>query len=500
MKIVGEWTKRALSFPVLLGVLIVGGTYPVVLAFNIDPDFWWHLKTGEIILATHRWPTTDPYSYTALGAPWMAAEWLGDTLFALAWKWREIQSLAALQFAMASLVTLSLYGLATLRSGSAKAGFIGVAMVLPLTFVSFSLRPQMLGYLFLILTLIALEKFRLGQQRTVWLLPCLFLIWINTHGSWPLGLGVIALSIAIGTLGFRLEGLETKVWTSSERLRLEIVLMLCLLVLPITPYGTDLALYPFTVAWSLPLSMEYISEWQSMPFNSGYGKIFLGLLFGWVFLQLLFRFRWRLEEILLLIFTAVMACMHRRFVLLFVPILAPILATMVASWMRDDHGSTRRDRPLLNFGFIAVVAVTVVQLFPSRAEIRTAMEDQFPVEAVEHMREHPAPAPLFNAYSFGGYMVWSEHEVFIDGRSELFELAGVLADYVQITYLQPEVLKVLDSYGIRSCLILKDQPLATFLASQPDWRKVYSDDMSALYVKRETDTVSDSPSQLGSPI
>ena len=165
MKIVGEWTKRALSFPVLLGVLIVGGTYPVVLAFNIDPDFWWHLKTGEIILATHRWPTTDPYSYTALGAPWMAAEWLGDTLFALAWKWREIQSLAALQFAMASLVTLSLYGLATLRSGSAKAGFIGVAMVLPLTFVSFSLRPQMLGYLFLILTLIALDSVTWAPPR-----------------------------------------------------------------------------------------------------------------------------------------------------------------------------------------------------------------------------------------------------------------------------------------------------------------------------------------------
>ena len=63
---------------------------------------------------------------------------------------------------------------------------------------SFTLRPQMLGYLFLILTLIALELFRQGKQWAIWFLPLLFLIWINTHGSWIIGLGVIALYLACG--------------------------------------------------------------------------------------------------------------------------------------------------------------------------------------------------------------------------------------------------------------------------------------------------------------
>jgi hypothetical protein len=38
--------------------------------------------------------------------------------------------------------------------------------------------------------------------------------------------------------------------------------------------------------------------------------------------------------------------------------------------------------------------------------------------------------------------------------------------------------------------LFRDEPLAVVLGSQPDWQKVYSDDLSALYVKR--DAVDDS--------
>jgi hypothetical protein len=43
---------------------------------------------------------------------------------------------------------------------------------------------------------------------------------------------------------------------------------------------------------------------------------------------------------------------------------------------------------------------------------------------------------------------------------------------------------VLGGYGIQSCLLQRDEPFSTLLASSPDWDKVYSDQLSALYVKR----------------
>jgi len=48
-----------------------------------DPDFWWHLKTGEYIVKTLRFPRVDFYSFTLPGKPWVAHEWLSEVIFYL---------------------------------------------------------------------------------------------------------------------------------------------------------------------------------------------------------------------------------------------------------------------------------------------------------------------------------------------------------------------------------------------------------------------------------
>ncbi|MGC2734136.1 MAG: hypothetical protein WA212_09585, partial [Candidatus Acidiferrales bacterium] len=302
-KRIGALLQRAISFPAMLGVLLVGAVFGVVRTFNVDPDLWWHIKTGELILSTHRWATTDPYSYTAKGMPWMSCEWLGDVVFAAVYRISGLRGLQALLVVLASAVILALYAFATLRSRNSKAGFVAAAVLLALANASFNLRPQMMGYLFLILTLIALERFRQGKQRAVWMLPILFMIWINSHGSWIIGLGVVALYIACGLVSFQLGSLEAQRWSTSERMRLEAVLMLSLAAIMVTPYGVRLAAYPFAVASSYPIAIANILEWQVMPFNLVGGKIFLGLVLGFFLAQMAFRFSWRIYEILLFVFS-----------------------------------------------------------------------------------------------------------------------------------------------------------------------------------------------------
>ena len=359
----GALLQRAISFPAMLGMLLVGAVFGVVQSFNVDPDLWWHIKTGELILSTHRWATTDPYSYTAKGMPWMSCEWLGDVVFATVYRMGGLRGLEALLVVLASAVILALYAFTTLRSGNSKAGFVAAAVLLTLANASFNLRPQMMGYLFLILTLIALERFRQGKQRAVWGLPVLFMIWINSHGSWIIGLGVVVLYIACGLVSFQVGSLEARRWSTSERLRLETVFMLSLAAIVITPYGVRLAAYPFTVASSLPISVANILEWQVMPFNLVGGKIFLVLVLGFFLAQTTFRFSWHVFEILLFLFGTAMACLHVRFVLLFVPFFAPLFVTVLARWVpairaverqildefRADGGHRDRVVPLFSF-------------------------------------------------------------------------------------------------------------------------------------------------------
>jgi hypothetical protein len=62
---------------------------------------------------------------------------------------------------------------------------------------------------------------------------------------------------------------------------------------------------------------------------------------------------------------------------------------------------------------------------------------------------------------------------------------------MHIIRLQPGALSVLRAYGIQSCLVERDEPLATLLAALPDWQKLYSDNVSALFVRRRSAESSD---------
>src|ERR1017187_3869137 len=155
----GSSLRRIFSFPVFLAAVLAAGAFgattwkdapiPAGKIF-VEGDTWWHTAVGERILSTHLWPTTDPYSFTVHGNPWMANEWLGEVVMAIAVRWGGLQGLAALLVLLAIAVALLIYYYAWLRSGNAKAAAVATALVLPLAAATFTLRPQMLGSVFLL--------------------------------------------------------------------------------------------------------------------------------------------------------------------------------------------------------------------------------------------------------------------------------------------------------------------------------------------------------------
>ena len=478
--------KKIFSFPAMLGGLLVVGVYVARRDFDVDPDFWWHLKIGDGILATHHWPVADHFSFTAAGNPWISAEWLSEVLFSAVARLGGLRGLEALFILLGAAILVALYTFATLRAKNSKAGFVAAAILLVLATANFNLRPQMLGYLFLILTLIALERFRQGHPRALWFLPFLFLLWVNTHPSWEIGLGTLFVYWMSGWKEMRLGGIEMHAWRPAERIRLALTFLLCVAVLPITPYGTRLAAFPFQFVSALPNNLAYINEWQPMAFDQPGPKLFLILMFVIFAAQIALKLVWPLEEVALFLFGFMLACLHARFLLVFVPFCASLLATTVALWV--PKYDRQKDQYLLNALLLCSMLLGMIWYFPARKAIEENVAKHFPLHAVEYLREHPVPGPMFNAYNFGGYLVWStgpEHKVFIDGRGELYEPAGVFPDYMHITLLKPGALQVLRNYQIRSCLLEREQPLATLLSARADWQQVYSDRTSMLFTFRD---------------
>ena len=240
----GKWTglRRACSFPVLLGALLVAGTFAATSGgkFFAVGDTWWQVTAGRQILTTGVWPTSDIYSFTVPGNDWIAHEWLGDVVMAIAERLGGLRALAALLAGLAATLMLLLYYLAYLRSGNAKAAAAACGLLLPVVTVFFTLRTQLLGYIFLVITLICLEKFRQGRQKALWALPGVFLLWVNTHGTFLLGLALLGLYWVSGLFGFRVGCIAAERWSARQRRQLATVFLLCTAVLPLTPYGSRL--------------------------------------------------------------------------------------------------------------------------------------------------------------------------------------------------------------------------------------------------------------------
>lgn len=476
------------SFAAMLGTCLVGRVFYALRSFNVDPDLWWHIKYGQSILATHHWPTIESYSFTVAGQHWLAYEWLGDVMFAAVYQSGGLRGLGALLIILGSLFALALYYFTTMRCGNPKAAFLVTAILLNLV-NSFNLRPQMLGYLFLILALIILERFRQGKRGAILLLPPLMLIWINTHGSWIIGLGTIGVYLASGLVNVRVGNLETRRWSTAERRDLAIVFLLSFISILITPYGAGLAKFPFKVS-SLPAGLANIQEWQPMMFSLPSDKLFLGLLLGFLLVQVLVRPKWRLEVLGLFLFGTVMACVHVRFLSLFVVFFAPVIVMILARWI-PKYDRTK-EIYALNAAIMLGVVGAVVWYFPSQSDYTRIVDKNFPVAAVAYLNTHSVPEPMYNSYEFGGYLLWArgpEHKVFIDGRTEVYEQGAIFSDQVNLLNLKPGSLAILQKYNIQSCLLFPDEALSTVLAALPDWQKVYEDGKTVLFVRRQNDAM-----------
>ncbi|MEJ2006950.1 MAG: hypothetical protein P8Z30_02155 [Acidobacteriota bacterium] len=489
--------RKVFSFPVFLVALLLAGAFAGTVT-NIhqvlystqaplrwvESDTLWHVVVGNMILKTHTWPTHDIFSFTAQGTPWIAYEWLGEVVMALAWRAGGLHGLMILLTILIWTILLALFYYAYLGSKEVKSAFVTSAVLIPLAAVSWSLRPQLLGYIFVIVTLIVLKRFREGSSRSLWILPFVFLLWVNSHGTFILGFGALGIYWLSGLKEFRFGSIYAQRWTQRQRQQLELTALLCLLASIITPYGTQLVAYPLEMAVSQPMVLRFIQEWQPLSMSDFSGKLFLVLVLSYWILVATRRLNIRLEDGALLLIAIAETFMHARFMVLFVPVFAPMLAEQIAPWFPPY--SEEKDHPVLNFALIGLICLGIVRFLPSRTMLRQQLTLRMPVAGVRYLDAHPGLGPTFNSFFWGGYLILDRgpaHKVFIDGRLDIYEYSGVMADYLAITGIQPDYAFLLRKYHVRSCLIHRDSPLATVLLNSPEWKDVYQDKMSIILTK-----------------
>ena len=477
-------TRRV--FVAVLGL----GLFTMAARAMADPDAWWHLRTGQLILQSHGVFHSDPFSFTRFGQPWVNHEWLSDVLLFSIYR---VAGMGGLIVAFAAVIAAA-YLLVFARC--AGRPYLAALMTLWGAVASAStwgVRPQMISLLLAAVFLLLLEGSEQRPSLLWWTAP-LMLLWVNLHGGYPIGLVSVGLFLA----GEVLEaGIREKPWQHSlPRLKaLAMAFLLCLALVGLNPYGWQIYLYPFETLHSVAMQ-RFIQEWFSPNFHDPASLPFLFMLLALIAGLALSPRRPRLRTLLLLLVTIPAGLRAVRHVPILALVLVPVLADLGEAWLQQGGATRLLKKPLavqtsrtLAINFLVLISFAVFTVIRVRHVVSHQAETEarnFPAAAVAFMEHEHPPAPIMNHYNWGGYLIWKlypQYQVFLDGRADVYG-DDFMTDFGSCYYLTGNWKKTLEHWSIRTVLLPPDAPLITALRSSPEWQQVFSDSQAVILIKR----------------
>jgi hypothetical protein len=452
--------RAELSAKLLLIFLLTG--LPIGLATSPrtfdDGDVSWHVAAGRWMLARHAIPTTDPFSFTAYGHPWIAMEWLADVIYAAAY---AVAGYAGLGIIVAvALVALHAIIFVHLRRDVGPLGIAAAIVSVDIVCSHFILaRPHVLVWPILAAwTVLLLRSLETGRVPPWWSL-LLLVAWTNIHASFPLAL-VIAGGIALDAL------IEAK-WKNWRPWAIFLALSVAALML--NANGIRGLTRPFHIEGlaMLPSILEWQASTPSLT-PEFYGVLLFGL--GALLVRGVKVPPGRLLLLLLLIGMAFSQVRHQSWLII-------VAALVLPGLFRSGGSMTERVAPFLLAALPLLFFRVLFPLGPSEG----------PANPRHLLAAVPAPLrnePVLNGYTFGGPLILAGMRPYIDGRAEMYG-DEFFADYVKISDGDMTRFdRALNRYDIRWTMLPNDDgALIKQLDSSASWRRLYSDRVGVIHVR-----------------
>ena len=464
---------------------------PFVIAIQplANNDLPMHLAIGEWILGHGTLPARDPFSFTAGHPPWVPHEWLAALLFAGVERAGGLVGLVALTAVFAATLAL------VHRAVMARLG-VGLATHLlwgiPMWLVAgdrIVLRPHLPALVLPFAVWWVLLRAR-RDPRFLALLPALLAIWVNLHGSFPMGFGIVALDLVVFGRGHPLA------WR--PRL-LAIAACAVAFFAQLHVYFQPTLLAGVEDALGLlrdPVFMGEILEWQPPFASARFRETFaFQAALPWILLAAVGFVRHGARVPLSYRAFAVLALLlylrHSRFIdlmalasLPFLPDLdsAPARAALRRMW--SARGAT------------ALAALFCVwpgfPIRPGQTFRRPALRwgQDLPFAAVDALLERGYEGGVFCEYKFGGVVAWRSGgrlQPSMDSRNSVYGAELYLAHSEALVRDTPFRRELLERVG--AVLILRPTPrrdrsdLIEHLKRAKRWQLVHATERSLLFVK-----------------
>jgi hypothetical protein len=459
---------------------------------NYQTDLWHHLARGRIIATEGRIPNTDCFTYTVAGRPFQDANWLSQLLFFRIYQLGGLDLLQAVNGVLVAAVMAVLVWLCRRASGSLLlAAGVGIFVFLGLWQLCVLIRPQTFSLLLFVLLYAVLE----GAERRPWLLavaPCLLALWVNMHGSFPIGLVLIGCYLLAAFLeGAWNQGrgvlLDRRVWA------LAVCLAVSALATLVNPYGWRV--YQYVALTSGTSQARKIDEWLPPGLDLFIGKVWLASLLGVLLLFALPGRRPTVRQVCLVLCFLPPACGSVRMVAWWLLIVAPIGATLLAANLpRRRLEKLDESRPSVGATVTcaALVAAMILSLpwlerwNPLLQYVRTTHRTEYDLQEIADRLRSEGSGRVFTRFEWSEYLTWTlgpDFPVFMDGRIEIFP-DKVWDEYSAITSGRADWQSILDKYDVPYLLIDASAyhgRLRPLVEESPRWQRLQQAGPITLY-------------------
>jgi hypothetical protein len=239
------WVFLAVALPVLAATI----------ANLSSVDLTYHLRAGAEILAGGGIPTTDTWTFTVFGQPWVDQQWGAQVILAAIYQVAGWTGLVLFRAGLIAVIFGCLVAIGLHRGlGARRAAWLALVAFL-VSAVALGLRPQLIGMAIFAVVLLLVTD-RRQHPRRLWAIPLLMILWANVHGSFFLGPVVLGLAW--------LEDVHDRVPGAR---RLLAIAGVSLLAACLTPFGP--AVWGYAVGLSTnPEVTARITEWQPTSLRS----------------------------------------------------------------------------------------------------------------------------------------------------------------------------------------------------------------------------------------
>jgi hypothetical protein len=446
-----------------------------LISYNfVDIDIWHQMALIRESVSAGHLLKTDPFAYTPTLSPWIDHEWGAGAIAFFATRWLGGWAIILLKFLLAMGT-----GFICLRCTEAMgADFRVVAVCAPLAIFLAHLgfftavRAQVYSFFFTALLILFWQIDRTGSRKWMiaWLI--LFPVWVNLHGGFVVGIGLMALYCVEEMLR----------WGKARHLLLLLAVMVVEIFL--TPYGTTYFGY---LRRALIMARPYAPEWRPIS-DLGWWWTFCFGLAAAVVLYCVWSVGIRkLQGILPLTATAVEAALHRKLLPLFAVAwlcYVPLYLQQTAAGRWISQFLQRRARFAMA-AWVVLACASVLAAMRQRPWELSVPPPIYPVGAVNYLREQNFSGNLMVPFRQGAYCSWKLFpavKVSLDSRYEEIYPNSVVESVFRFYEATPGWQAVLDAYPTDVVLVPRESAVAEKIM-KTEWRGVYQDREFELFAR-----------------